>query len=69
MRSELVFNNGNGRTVTMVETMIMMMLAIAETTALMAPPMAEKIAPYECTRQLFGGERILTDVRLTMFAR
>ena len=33
------------RTVTMTDTMIMMMLAIAETTALIAPPIAEKMAP------------------------
>ena len=33
------------RTVAMTLTMIMMMLAIAETTALIAPPIAEKIAP------------------------
>lgn len=33
-------------TVTMVETMIMSTLAMAEMTASMAPPMADTIAPY-----------------------
>lgn len=36
-----------GLTVTMTLTMIMMMFAIAETIALIAPPIAEKIAPCE----------------------
>ena len=34
-------------TVTMTETIIIMMLAIAATTALIAPPIAEKMAPYD----------------------
>ena len=36
---------GEGRTVTMVETIIMRTLAIAEMTASMAPPIADTIAP------------------------
>ena len=38
-------NEKSRHTVTMTLTMIIIMLAMAETTALIAPPMAEKMVP------------------------
>lgn len=45
MRLRLRREGDGGRTVTMTETMIMRMLAMPEMIALIAPPIAEKMAP------------------------
>lgn len=53
-------------TVTMVDTMIIITLAIAEMTASMAPPIADTIAPFDCGQpRCFceeGGRRTIVSV-------
>lgn len=51
MRGSVRWKNVSRLTVTMVDTMIMSTLAIAEMTASMAPPMADTMAPWKKTRR------------------